>query len=79
LIAEWRQDGYLGAPGSESERQRIALFFGEAGLYSIDELRARADMFDSLRAVINLMNQDLNGLFQEVVYSTSVKGSRSVP
>ena len=79
LIAEWRQDGYLGTPGSEIERQRIALFFGGGGLYSIEELRARADMFDSLRAVVNLMNQDLNLLFQEVVYSTEVKGSRSVP
>jgi len=76
LIAEWRQDGYLGAQGSETERHRIALFFGEGGLYSIDELRARADMFDSLRALVNLMKQDLNLLFQGVVYSTRVKGSR---
>lgn len=66
LIAQWREDGNLGTPGSETERHRIALFFGEGGLYSIDELRARADMFDSLRAVVNLMNQDLNLLFREV-------------
>jgi len=76
LIAEWRQDGYLARPGSETERNRIALFFGEGGLYSIDELRARADMFDSLRAVVNLMNQDLNLFSQEVVYHTRVNGSR---
>ena len=75
LIAEWREDGNLGSPGSETERHRIALFFGEGGLYSLDELRARADMFDSLRAVVNLMNQDLNLLFREVRWYTA-RGSK---
>ncbi len=67
LIARWRQDGRLGDPGSETERRRIALFFGEGGAYTIEELRARAAMLDLLEADVNLMSQDLDLLLSEVL------------
>jgi hypothetical protein len=67
LIVRWRQDGRLGEPGSDVERRRVALFFGEGGVYDIEELRARAAMLDLLEADVNLMNQDLNLLIGEVL------------
>ncbi|TAJ07357.1 MAG: hypothetical protein EPO61_15485 [Nitrospirae bacterium] len=79
LVADWRQDSSLGTPGSETERQRIALFFGDGGLYTIDDLRTQAEMLESLRVAVNLMNQDLYLLSQELVFSTSVKATQSTP
>lgn len=66
LIARWYQDGRLGTPGSETERYRRALFFGDGGLYDIDELRDRAAMLNLLEADVSLMTQDLNALMEEV-------------
>lgn len=69
LISRWRQHGRLGEPGSDTEQRRIALFFGEGGLYEIEELRARAAMLDLLEADVNLMSQDLERLLQEILAS----------
>jgi hypothetical protein len=44
LVLRWRQEARLGRSGSQTERRRIALFFGEGGVYEIGELRARATM-----------------------------------
>jgi hypothetical protein len=66
LIARWRRDGRLGEPGSEDERHRIALFFGNGGLYTIKDLRDRAVMLDMLESDINLMSHDLEEFLEEV-------------
>ena len=55
LIMRWRQDGRLGEAGSEQETRRIALFFGDGGSYSIEDLRDRAAMLELLKADVNLM------------------------
>lgn len=67
LIARWREDGRFGEVGSETERRRLLLFFGEGGVYAIEDLRARAAMLDLLEADVNLMSQDLESLMQEVL------------
>lgn len=73
LIARWYQHGRFGKPGSETERRRIALFFGDGGRYEIEDLRARAAMLDLLEADISLMSQDLERLMQEVLGRTPAR------
>ncbi len=67
LIARWRQDGRLGEAGSDSERRRMALFFGSGGSYGIEDLRVRAAMMDLLEAEVDLMSHDLERLMQETL------------
>lgn len=67
LIMRWRQDGRLGEAGSELEQRRIALFFGEGGSYSIEDLRDRAAMLELLKTDVNLMSQDLERLMEEIL------------
>jgi hypothetical protein len=67
LIVRWRQEGRLGKAGSEMERRRIQLFFGDGGIYTIDELRERAAMLDLLETNISLMHQGLNRLIRELL------------
>jgi hypothetical protein len=61
------KDGRLGEPGSETERHRIALFFGGGGAYTADELRDRAVMLDMVESDVNLMSHDLEHLLQELL------------
>lgn len=77
LIARWRRHGRLDDPGSEAERRRIALFFGEGGTYEIDDLRDRAAMLDLLESDINLMSHDLERLMQEVLGREAARRSLS--
>ena len=67
LIMRWRQDGRLGEACSELEQRRIALFFGDGGSYSIEDLRDRAAMLELLKTDINLMSQDLKRLMEEIL------------
>jgi hypothetical protein len=67
LIVRWREEGRLGKAGSEMERRRIQLFFGDGGTYDIEELRARAAMLDLLETDISLMHQGLNRLIRELL------------
>lgn len=68
LIARWHQDGRLGEAGSDTERRRVALFFGRGGAYEIEDLRARAAMMDLLEAEVDLMSHDLERLMQEALF-----------
>lgn len=74
LIMRWRQDGRLGEAGSELEQRRIALFFGEGGSYSIEDLRDRAAMLELLKTDVNLMSQDLERLMEEILLQGHGKG-----
>ena len=65
IVQEWKKR--LGEPGSEKESHRKELFFGEGGVYTVPELRHRAEMLDRLKASVRLMNQDLNLLFKETL------------
>ena len=71
LIARWREDGRLGESGSEDQRHRIALLFGNGGDYTVNELRDREAMFSLLEADINLMSHDLEELLKEVLAHSS--------
>jgi hypothetical protein len=65
IIQEWKKR--LGKSGSEKEKHRKELFFGEGGVYTVPELRHRAEMLDRLKASVRLMSQDLNLLFKETL------------
>lgn len=67
IIKGWRQEGRVGEPGSEIEQKRAALFFGEGGVYELQDLRARAAMLKLLASMVELMHQDLEMLIREVL------------
>lgn len=65
IIQDWKK--HLGEAGSEKEERYKQLFFGEGGVYTVPELRHRAEMLDRLKAAVRLMSQDLNLLFKETL------------
>ncbi len=73
LINGWRQEGRLGKEGSEEERERITLLFGEGGSYLSSDLVVRGQMLDMLRATILLMNRELELLIREVMIQMAVR------
>lgn len=66
LIHSWQQEGRLGEPGSDEEKQRIPLIFGLSGLYTASDLRARSAMLDTLAATIRLIHDELEEFFHEI-------------
>jgi hypothetical protein len=70
LIAEWRYDGLIGE-SSQLDR-RATLFFGTGGTYSIDDLRARAQMMEVIKTSLSVMTQYLYLLSQEVLNQQQV-------
>ena len=83
IVQEWKKR--LGESDSEKEKHRKELFFGEGGVYTVPELRHRAEMLDRLKASVRLMSQDLNLLFKETLGHLSGmvrmanSGGRSAP
>jgi hypothetical protein len=73
LIDGWRQEGRLGAVGSDEERQRIALLFADGGIYRSSDLVVRGQMLDMLRATVALMNQDLELLIRELMIQMALR------
>jgi hypothetical protein len=73
LIDGWRQEGRLGAVGSDEERLRVALLFADGGLYRSSDLVVRGQMLDMLRATVALMNQDLELLIRELMIQMALR------
>lgn len=67
IISRWQQDGRLGSPGSDEEKRRSLLLFGEGGDYTVDDLYARAQMFNVLQSQIALISEDLEQLLRELI------------
>ena len=67
VVQAWRQQGRLGEPGSADEKTRIALIFGPGGMYTADDLRARASMLETLEAHIYLMSEELELFLRELI------------
>jgi hypothetical protein len=67
LIQTWNEEGRLGTPGSQQEKQRKDLLFGEGGLYDSEDLHVREAMLHQLESSIQLMHQDLETLLREVL------------
>lgn len=67
VIKSWQQEGGLGEPGSDIERKRISLLFGDGGVYELQDLRARAAMLKLLGSMVELMHQDLEMLIRQVL------------
>jgi hypothetical protein len=67
LLQTWNEEGRLGAPGSQQEKKRKELLFGEGGLYDSDDLHVREAMLHQVESSIQLMHQDLETLLREVL------------
>jgi hypothetical protein len=67
IIARWRRDGRLGSPGSDEEKRRTTLMFGEGGEYTVDDLYARAQMFNLLESQIGLTSEFMERLLKELI------------
>lgn len=63
IVKKWMSFGQI---TKESEEEMVALYFGEGGRYSSEQLENRADMYDQLESNINLMKQDLKALSLEL-------------
>lgn len=72
IIQGWRQEGRLGEPGSAIEEKRLALLFGEGGVYELQDLHARASMLGLLSSTVDMMHQDLELLIREVLIQEAV-------
>jgi hypothetical protein len=53
-------------PKAKKSGRLIKLLFGTGGLYNADELRSRARMLNQVQAAVKLMNQDLQGLIEDI-------------
>lgn len=67
MIARWRRDGRLGEPGSKLEETRSTLLLGDGGEYSLEDLRARAQMLNMVQAQVSLVSQYLERFLREVL------------
>lgn len=70
LIAEWRNDGLIG--DTEQLDRRGRLFFGIGGTYTIDDLRARAQMLEIIKTELSVMMQHLYLFSQEALNQQQV-------
>jgi hypothetical protein len=53
-------------PHEKKSDETIKLLFGEGGKYDADDLRSRARMLNQVQAAVKLMNQDLQGLVEDI-------------
>ncbi|WP_447987020.1 hypothetical protein [Nitrospira sp. Nam74] len=67
IIARWRRDGRLGEPGSALEQRRNTLLFGEGGNYNVEDLQARAQMFNMLQSQVALVNEYLERFLRDLL------------
>jgi hypothetical protein len=67
LITLWQGTGRLGEVDTEEQQRRIALIFGEGGLYTASELKTRETLLDLLEAHVSLLNQDVAELTTELI------------
>jgi hypothetical protein len=76
VVQAWRQQGRLGDPGSPDEQERITLIFGQGGIYSARDLRARVSMLETLEAHIHLMSEELELFLREIIQTNGEDKSK---
>jgi hypothetical protein len=79
LIEQWKAGERLGPSGSDEERQRVELIFGQGGEYTIEDLQARDAILDQLEATVKLLYQDLALLLRELSDWTAANFYLSAP
>lgn len=62
IIERWMNFGQIAEASRKDKRKLIQIYFGKGGKYTAEQLNNRANMYDQLEALINLMKQDLKGL-----------------
>jgi hypothetical protein len=66
LVSSWKESGCLGDDPEHPSEERVALYFGEGGIYDASGLDDRANMLSDIREVVSLMNHSLQHLAAEV-------------
>ncbi len=66
LVTTWKESGRLGDDLRHPSDERVALYFGDGGVYDADGLDDRASMLSDVREVVSLMNHGLQHLETEV-------------
>jgi hypothetical protein len=62
VVNLWKASGRLGDDPAHPAPERVALFFGEGGVYDANGLFARAGMLGELGQIVRLMSHDLQYL-----------------
>jgi hypothetical protein len=62
----WSSLGQLGKFNTKERNNLIALYFGDEGKYTAEQLHVRADMVNQLMSAVRLINQDLVSLILAV-------------
>lgn len=65
LVATWQEFEPIDDFNELDKENFYALFFGDGGDYTADQLASRANMYDQIESYINLMKQDLKTLASE--------------
>jgi hypothetical protein len=65
LMRDWKKSGRLGDDAEHPSPERVALYFGDGGLYDADGLDDRADMLSDVREAVGLMFHELQHLETE--------------
>ena len=73
MIKSRQPEGGLGEAGSDIEKKRAALLFGDGGVYELQDLRARAAMLKLLGSMVELMHQDLEMLIRQVLIQEALE------
>jgi hypothetical protein len=67
LIRQFIDIGALAEKNKRDKTNRISLFFGEGGYYTVSQLSDRINLLELLETEINLMKYDLKRLHQEIL------------
>jgi hypothetical protein len=71
LIKQFIDVGALSQKNKRDKTNRISLFFGDGGFYTVNHLTDRINMLELLETEINLMKYDLKRLHQEILIGNS--------
>jgi hypothetical protein len=66
LVNKWVSFGQIAVKKPQQKEKVYALYFGNGGTYTAEQLTNRANMYDQLESYINLMKQDLRMLNVEL-------------
>jgi hypothetical protein len=73
LVSSWMDLSRIKGQNEAQQQQRFSLLFGPGGMYSIEDLRARAAMLEMLAAAIDLMHDELEVLVREMLVREELK------
>lgn len=65
IIERWKSYGQVNAGDAVAEKKFAAVYLGDQGIYSTDDLYNRAKMYDQIESSVKIIKQDLTRLSSE--------------